>query len=104
MGRTLHNLGGHWRRHIQADEPEDRRRRGKSMERGKLMLVLPIVYPEALSAISVAAQIGNPCKTRSNKKVLPKILSPKALGGSSTNSPREKLSSLTRHYLKHSGA
>src|SRR4051812_19927300 len=29
---------------------------------------------------------------------------PKALGGSSTNSLRETLSSLTRSYLKHSGA
>src|SRR3954470_15222437 len=32
--------------------------------------------------------------------VLPKTSSPKALGGSSINSPRETLSLLTRHLLK----
>src|SRR3954464_6995111 len=42
VGRTLHNLGGHRRRRIQAEEPKDRRRRGKSVERGKLAPVLPI--------------------------------------------------------------
>src|ERR1041384_369701 len=35
--------------------------------------------------------------------MLPKYYHLKALGGSSTNSPRETLSSLTRSYLKHWG-
>src|ERR1041385_2859951 len=56
------------------------------MERSEPTLVLPIVH-QALSETSAAAPIGNPCKTRRNKIMLPKASHSKALGGSSLELP-----------------
>src|SRR4051812_14645618 len=72
------------------------------MEHSEPTPVLPIVL-QALLATSAAAPIGNQCKTRRNKMMLPKYYHLKSLGGSSINSPRETLSSLTRIYLKALG-
>src|SRR4051812_31695365 len=111
MGRTVHHLRSDRGRRLQAEEPKDRRGRGKSMERRKPTPVLCINPPNG--QLLLAAHVF----ARFNKMMLPKYLktpkhsgarartpperrypSPtrsqnsKALGGSSTNSPRETLS------------
>src|SRR4051812_48108353 len=66
------------------------------MERSEPTPVLPIV---STSHAHLAAHVN----LRHNKMMLPKYYHLKALGGLSTNSPRETLSSLTRSLSKALG-
>src|SRR4051812_4296008 len=63
------------------------------MERSEPTPVLPIVSTSH-------ARLATHVTVRRNKMMLPKYYHLKALGGSSTNSPRETMSSLTRSLPK----